>query len=320
MPKILISEKIDPICPDQFRKAGFQVDIRPGLSPEELMEAIGDYDGLVVRSSTKVTAELLARGSRLKVVGRAGAGVDTIDVPAATRAKIMVMNTPGQNANGVAELVFGLMLTLVRHLATGITSLKAGRWEKSRLEGTELSGKTIGVIGYGAIGRRVGTIAQGMGMTVLAYDPFIPDNQLKSTWAWVTPCSFEEILANGDFVTLHIPKIPETANLFNTRTLAQMKRGAILINCARGGLVDEMALAGALKSGHLAGAAMDVFAVEPPPADHPLLKLDHFIGTPHLGAATGESQVNVARAVAQQMIEFFRNNSMEGVVNAVSVE
>lgn len=162
-------------------------------------------------------------------------------------------------------MVFGLMLALVRHLVTGVTSLKAGRWEKSKLEGSELSGKTIGVIGYGAIGRRVGSIAQGMGMNVLAYDPFIPDDQLQAAWDWVTPCPFEKILTESDFVTLHIPKIPETADLFNKRTIAQMKRGAILINCARGGLVDEAALAEALQSGHLAGAAMDVFAVEPPP-------------------------------------------------------
>lgn len=315
MPKILISEKIDPVCPKLFQEAGFTVDTKPGLTAGELAGLIGEYDGLVVRSATLVTADILAKPGRLKVVGRAGAGVDTIDVEAATRAKVLVMNTPGQNANGVAELVFGLMLSLVRHIVTACTTLKAGRWEKKNLGGTEILGKTLGIIGFGAIGRRMGIIAQGFGMTVLAYDPLLTANQIRAGGA--KPVSFEELLAGADFVTLHVPKTPETTGLINADTISRMKPGAYLINCARGGLVDEKALAEALQGGRLAGAAMDVFETEPPAADHPLLALDNFIGTPHLGASTEESQVNVAVAVARQMIGFFRQGTKEGAVNQV---
>ena len=313
--KILVSEKIDSVCPGLFQEAGFQVDYHPSLSPEELLDIIGEYEGLVVRSSTKVTAEVLARASRLKVVGRAGAGVDTIDVEAATKAKILVMNTPGQNANGVAELVFGLMLSLVRHIATGCASLKAGRWEKNKLAGTELSGKTIGLVGFGAIGRRVSAIAQGFGMSVLAYDPLLNDNQIRTGGA--KPCGLDEVLSRSDFVSLHLPKTKETANLIDRAALDKMKPTAMLINCARGGLVDEAELAAALREGRLAGAALDVFAAEPPAVDNPLLSLGNFVATPHLGASTAESQVNVAAAVARQMIAFFRNGSLEGAVNKI---
>ncbi|MDR0882303.1 MAG: hydroxyacid dehydrogenase [Candidatus Adiutrix sp.] len=316
MPKILISEKIDPICPQLFREAGFQLDHQPGLTPEELGAVIGEYEGLVVRSSTKVTADLIAKAAKLKVVGRAGAGVDTIDVPAATAAKILVMNTPGQNAAGVAELVIGLMLALVRHVVIGCTTLKGGLWEKNRLSGTEIGGKTLGLIGFGAVGRKVAALARGFGMTVLAHDPLLNDSQITAGGA--KPASIADILAGADFVSLHLPKTKETANLINAETLAKMKKGAILINCARGGLVDEAALAAALKSGHLAGAAFDVFAAEPPAADNPLLALDNFIATPHLGASTAESQVNVAVAVARQMIAYFQSGALEGAVNSVS--
>jgi len=313
--KILISEKIDSVCPRLFKEAGFEVDHRPALSPEEMLDIIGEYDGLVVRSSTKVTAEVLARAARLKVVGRAGAGVDTIDVEAATKAKILVMNTPGQNSNGVAELVFGLMLSLVRHIAAGCAALKAGRWEKNKLAGTELMGKSLGLVGFGAIGRRVCVIAQGFGMNVMAYDPLLNENQIRAGGA--KPCGLDEVLSQSDFVSLHLPKTKETANLINRAALDKMKPTGILINCARGGLVEETELAAALKEGRLAGAAMDVFAAEPPAADNPLLALDNFVATPHLGASTAESQVNVAVAVAKQMIAFFRDGSREGVVNGL---
>ncbi len=313
MPKILISEKIDPICPRLFQEAGFQVEQKTGLAPEELADVIGGYEGLVLRSATRVTAELLARASALKIIGRAGAGVDTIDVPAATAAGVKVMNTPGQNANGVAELVFGLMFSLVRHLTRASSSLKEGRWEKNGLAGTELLGKTIGVIGYGAIGRRVGTMAKALGLTVLAYDPYLNDGQIQASGA--VPAQPDEIYSTADFVTLHLPKTRETAGLIGAEVLGKMKPSACLINCARGGLVDEAALAEALGSGRLAGAALDVFAQEPPSADNPLLALPNFIGTPHLGASTAESQVNVARAVAEQMIAFFQTGALDGVVN-----
>ncbi len=315
MPKVLISEKIDPICPSTFDQAGVEVDYKADLTPEGLLEIIGDYDALVVRSATKVTAEVLAKGKNLKVVGRAGAGVDNIDVPAATEAGILVMNTPGQNANGVAELVIGLMLSLVRHIAIGSQSIKEGRWEKKNLSGTELLGKSIGLLGYGAIGRRVGVLAQAFGMTIHAYDPFLSAELIQSTGA--KALSYEEVIRQSDFVSLHLPMTPDTKNMINADTIATMKKGAILLNCARGGLVDEAALAAALKSGHLAGAALDVFAKEPPEADNPLVPLANFVATPHIGASTAESQVNVASAIARQIADFFQKGTRDGAVNQV---
>ena len=313
--KILISEKIDAVCPRIFQEAGFTVEIKTDLSLQELAGLVGEYDGLVVRSATKVTAEVLAKPGRLKVIGRAGAGVDTIDVDAATQAGVLVMNTPGQNANGVAELVFAQMLALIRHLVTGTVALREGRWEKKSLSGTELKGKTLGLMGFGAIGRRVAVIAQAFGMSVLAYDPLLNENQIRSGGA--RPASLDEILAEADFVSLHLPKTAQTANMIDAAALAKMKPTAILINCARGGLVDEDALAEALKSGRLAGAGLDVFAAEPAAADHPLFALENFVGTPHLGASTAESQVNVAVAVARQMVAFFQTGALEGAVNKV---
>lgn len=315
MTKILIPEKIDPICPQIFKDAGFEVDHRPTLTPEELAAIVGDYEGMVVRSSTKVTADIIAKAAKMKIIGRAGAGVDTIDVPAATAAKIIVMNTPGQNSNGVAELVFGLMLALVRHVVTGCVTLKAGRWEKNALAGTELIGKTLGLVGLGYIGRRVSTIAHGFGMNVLACDPMLDENQVQAAGA--KPACLDEILAESDFVSLHLPKNKDTANIINAAAIEKMKPKAILINCARGGLVDENALAEALKSGRLAGAGFDVYATEPPAADNPLFALENFIGTPHLGASTAESQVNVAVAVAKQMIAYFQSGALDGAVNKV---
>lgn len=311
--KILISEKIDELCPRIFKEAGFEVDIKTGLSLEELAGVVGEYEGLVVRSATLVTAEVLARPGRLKVIGRAGAGVDTIDVEAATKAGVLVMNTPGQNANGVAELVFAQMLALIRHLLTGTVSLREGRWEKKSLSGTELMGKTLGLIGLGAIGRRVAEIAGVFGMKVLACDPLLNENQIRAAGA--SPAVLDEILAQADFVSLHLPKNAQTANIIDAAALAKMKAGAFLINCARGGLVDEVALAAALKSGHLGGAGLDVFDKEPPAADNPLFALDNFVCCPHLGASTAESQVNVAVAVAKQMVGFLQDGALEGAVN-----
>lgn len=315
MPKILISEKIDPLCPQIFKEAGFAVDLRTDLNPEELAAIVGDYDGLVVRSATKVTAAILAKAGKLKVIGRAGAGVDTIDVEAATRAGVLVMNTPGQNANGVAELVFAHMLSLIRHVAVGTQSLREGRWEKKNLSGTELKGKTLGLLGFGAIGRRVAAIAEAFGMTIMAYDPFLNENQIRSGGA--RPAGLDDILKEADFVSLHLPRTAETANMIDAAALAKMKPGAFLINCARGGLVDEAALVEALKSGRLGGAGLDVFAAEPPAPDHPLFALDNFVGTPHIGASTAESQVNVAVAVARQMVAYFQSGAVEGAVNKV---
>jgi len=305
MTSILISEKIDPICPGLFREAGFEVLVRPDLGPEELRAAVADCEGLVVRSAVRVTAELMASAGRLKVVGRAGAGLDTIDVTAARARGIAVFNTPGQNAGAVAELVLGLMLALARRLCPANLALKAGRWEKNRFSGFELGGKTLGLVGFGAVGRRVAALARGFEMEVLAYDPEVAAEAVAAGGA--RPSGWAELLASADYLSLHLPLTPETNGLISREVIfGSLKPGAVLINCARGGLVDEAALAEALAGGRLAGAGLDVFACEPPPADHPLLALDNVVVTPHLGASTAEAQINVARAIAVQMIEYLR--------------
>jgi D-3-phosphoglycerate dehydrogenase len=307
MTKIFICEKIDPICPEMFREAGFEVDVRPGLEPEQLKAAVAGCEGLVVRSAVKVTAELLAAADRLKVVGRAGAGLDTIDVEAARARGITVLNTPGQNAGAVAELVLGLMLALARRLVPAHAALTAGRWEKNRLSGFgfELGGKTLGLIGFGAIGRRVAALVRGFNMEVLVYDPLVTAETILA--CEVKPAGLTELLAAADFLSLHLPLTSETRNLINREVIFKgLKPGAVLINCARGGLVDEPALAEALAAGRLAGAGLDVFEKEPPSSDHPLLALENVVVTPHLGASTAESQVNVARSIAAQMIEHLR--------------
>ena len=307
MTTILIAEKIDSICADLFRDAGFEVLVRPGLAPEELRAAIAECEGIVVRSSVKVTAELLAAAGRLKVVGRAGAGVDTIDVEAARARGIAVLNTPGQNAGAVAELVLGLMLCLARRICQAHGALAAGRWEKNSLSafGTELGGKTLGLIGFGAVGRKVVPLARGFGMEVLAHDPEVADEAIVAAGA--RPAGLAEIYAAADYLSLHLPMNKGTRNLISREVIFErLKPGAMLINCARGGLVDEAALAEALTAGRLAGAGLDVFESEPPPADHPLLTLENVVLTPHLGASTAEAQVNVARSIAVQMIEHFK--------------
>ena len=305
MPKILICEKIDPIGPALFREAGFEVETRVGLTEAELLAAVGDCEGLVVRSAVQVTAGLLAAAGRLKVVGRAGAGLDNIDAEAARAKGVAVLNAPGQNAGAVAELVLGLMLALARHLTPANNALKGGRWEKSRFSGTELGGKTLGLVGFGAVGRRVGDLARGFRMEVLAYDPLLSSEAIMAGGARPV-ADLGEVWPAADFLSLHLPRTEATRNLISREVLfTKLKPGATLINCARGGLVDEAALAEALASGRLAGAALDVFAAEPPPSDHPLLALDNVLVTPHLGASTAEAQVNVARYIAVRMIEYF---------------
>jgi D-3-phosphoglycerate dehydrogenase len=300
--KILISDKIEPICPETFQKAGYEVDSITGLSPVELVDIIGGYDGLVVRSATSVTAEAIAKGAagRLKIVGRAGAGLDNIDLEAAKLHNVAVVNTPGLNANAVAELVVAYMVILSRKLGTAMSSIKQGRWEKKGLSGTEVQGKIIGLVGLGAVGRLVAAKAAGMGLKVLAYDPFLTEDQIKAAGA--EPVALESLWAESDFISLHLPKTKETANLVNAEVLSKVKNSAFLINCARGGLVDEDALHAAMVEGRLAGAATDVFAQEPP-GWSPLLALPNFVATPHLGASTEEAQLAVAAKVAELIIE-----------------
>ncbi|MDR1578218.1 MAG: hydroxyacid dehydrogenase [Deltaproteobacteria bacterium] len=302
-PSVLLSDKIESVCPDLLKKAGFSVTEKSGLSPEALAQEIGLYDGLVVRSATTVTREVLAAGKKgsLKIVGRAGAGLDNIDVAAAQELGIKVVNTPGLNANAVAELTVALAIVLSRKLWVAFSSIKEGRWEKKGLVGTELSGKVIGLVGLGYVGRLVAKKAKGLDMSVWAYDPFLKPEDIAKAGA--EPKSLAEIWAGSDYISLHLPKTPDTLNLLSAETIAKLKKGAFVINCARGGLVDEKALHEALASGHLGGAALDVFDQEPPGAS-PLLALPNFVATPHVGASSLEAQLNVAEEVARLLVDF----------------
>jgi D-3-phosphoglycerate dehydrogenase len=295
---VLISDKIESVCPERLIKDGFLVDEKSGLGPEELEAIIGQYDALIVRSATKVTAKILKTGSigKLKIVGRAGAGLDNIDLEAAKKLGIEVVNTPGLNANAVAELVIAFLIILSRKLGSAMSSIKAGRWEKKGLAGTEVMGKTIGLIGLGAVGRLVAAKAVGLGMKVLAYDPLISHEKIKEAGA--EPVELEALWGDSDYISLHLPKTEQTKNLVGAEALSKMRRSAYLINCARGGLVDENALHTALVEGTIAGAAADVF-VQEPPGWSPLLALPNFEATPHVGASTEEAQLLVAEKVAE---------------------
>ncbi|MDR1037710.1 MAG: hydroxyacid dehydrogenase [Deltaproteobacteria bacterium] len=303
--RVLISDKIEDVCPQVLKDGGVECDQKPGLSPEELLAVIGDYDGQIVRSATKVTAEVLERGKagKLKIVGRAGAGVDNIDTAAAERLGVKVVNTPGLNSNAVAELAVGFAFMLSRNLAVADSTMKAGRWEKKGLSGFELSGKTMGLVGFGHIGRLVTVKAKGLGMKVLTHDPLVPADIVWGAGA--EPVELDALWRGSDFVSLHLPKNKDTLNIVDAKVLAIMKPTAYLINCARGGLVDEAALYDALASKKLAGAAFDVFTAEPP-GDSPLLKLPNFIAAPHLGASTLEAQLGVARKSAELLVQFFQ--------------
>jgi D-3-phosphoglycerate dehydrogenase len=311
--KILISDKIEPICPDRFKKAGFEVDEKNGLSQAELEGLVAQYHGLVVRSATKVTASVLEKGAagHLKIVGRAGAGLDNIEVRAAEKLGIKVVNTPGLNANAVAELTIALMIVSARHLWPAMESIKAGRWEKKGLTGTEIQGKTIGLLGLGAVGRLVASKAKALGLKVLAFDPIISKEAIAAAGA--TAVDFDELFINSDYISLHLPKNKETTNIVDGRVLSLMKPGSYLINCARGGLVDEEALFLALKDNRLAGAATDVFVKEPPDPS-PLMALPNFVAVPHLGASSEEALLAVADKVAELLIDYLTNSAEAGSV------
>jgi D-3-phosphoglycerate dehydrogenase len=299
---------------------GFSVDVKVGLKPDALQEIIGGYHGLAVRSATKVDSALLARATNLKVVGRAGIGVDNIDVPSASRRGIIVMNTPGGNAVTTAEHAICLLASLVRQIPQATASMKAGKWEKKKFAaGIELADKVLGVVGLGNIGRIVADRAIGLKMRVVAYDPFVTEE--AAARLGVQLASLDDVLARADFVTIHVPFLNETKGLVNAAAIAKMKKGALLVNASRGGIVDEEALLAALTSGHLGGAALDVFSVEPP-VGSPLPGLDNVICTPHLGASTEEAQEKVAIEVAEQLVAFFTRGEVRNAVNMapVSVE
>jgi D-3-phosphoglycerate dehydrogenase len=315
--KVLVSDNLGEIGIQMFQnEAGFQVDVRTGLSPEERKEIIGAYDALVIRSATKVTEDLLSAAKNLKVIGRAGIGLDNVDIPAATKRGIVVMNTPGGNVVTTAEHTIAMMLSLSRNIPEGTTTMKDGRWEKKKLQGREVYNKVLGIIGFGKIGSIVADRARGLRMRVVVHDPVVTPEQIKK--AGFESVSLDDLYQKADYITVHVPKMESTLGLLDKKAFAKMKDGAMVVNCARGGIVNEADLFEAITSGKIAGAALDVFETEPP-GDSPLFGLDRIICTPHLGASTREAQTNVAVAVAEQIIDFLKNGTIVNAVNASSV-
>jgi len=313
MPKVLISDKMDPRAAQIFRERGVEVDEITGKTPDELKAIIDQYDGLAIRSSTKVTKDILDAATNLKVVGRAGIGVDNVDIPAASAKGVVVMNTPFGNSITTAEHAIALMFALARDLPEADKSTQAGKWEKNRFMGVEVTNKTLGLIGAGNIGSIVADRALGLKMKVVAYDPFLTPE--RAVEMGVEKVELDDLLKRADFITLHTPLTDSTRNILSRENLAKTKKGVRIINCARGGLVDEAALKEGLDSGHIAGAALDVFVTEPA-KESPLFGTPNFISTPHLGASTTEAQVNVAIQVAEQMADFLMTG---GVTNALNM-
>ena len=317
-PKVLISDKLSPAAVQIFKDRGIDVDFQPdlGKDKEKLAQIIGDYDGLAIRSATKVTEKIIAAATNLKVIGRAGIGTDNIDKEAASKKGIIVMNTPYGNMITTAEHAIAMMFAVARQIPEASASTHAGKWEKSKFMGVELTGKTLGVIGAGNIGGIVCDRALGLKMKVIAYDPFLGEE--KAQKMGVEKVDLDTLLKRSDFITLHVPYTDQTANILSAEAIAKTKKGVRIINCARGGLVDEEALAEALKSGHVAGAAFDVFAKEPA-TENPLFNLPNVVCTPHLGAATTEAQENVALQVAEQMSDYLLTGAVSNALNMPSV-
>ncbi|WP_297695697.1 phosphoglycerate dehydrogenase [Phenylobacterium sp.] len=316
MPRVLIADKLSPAAVDIFRQRGVDADVKTGLSKDELLKIIGDYDGLAVRSATKADKDVIAAAKRLKVIGRAGIGVDNVEIPAATAAGIVVMNTPFGNSITTAEHAIAMMFALARQLPQADVSTQAGKWEKNRFMGVELYGKTLGLIGAGNIGSIVADRANGLKMHVVAYDPFLsPERAIE---IGVEKVELDELLKRADVITLHTPLTDKTRNILSEENLAKTKKGVLIVNCARGGLVDEAALRKLLDSGHVGGAAFDVF-VEEPAKSNPLFGAENFVATPHLGASTVEAQENVALQVAEQMSDYLLTGAVSNALNSPSV-
>ncbi|MCC6306460.1 MAG: phosphoglycerate dehydrogenase [Rhodobacteraceae bacterium] len=317
-PKVLVSDALSETAVEIFRDRGIEVDYRPALGRdrEALAAAVADCDGLAIRSASKVTARLLAAAPRLRVIGRAGIGVDNVDVAEATRRGVIVMNTPFGNSITTAEHALAMMFAIARQIPEADASTRAGRWEKNRFMGVELFNKTLGVIGCGNIGSIVAARALGLHMKVLAYDPFLSEE--RATALGVARVELDELLARSDFITLHVPLTDKTRNILSAGALARTRRGVRIVNCARGGLIDEAALAAALASGQVAAAALDVFEVEPA-TDNPLFTLPNVVCTPHLGAATTEAQENVALQIAEQMADYLLTGAVQNALNMPSV-
>jgi D-3-phosphoglycerate dehydrogenase len=312
--KVLVSDVLGDIGIKMFQEEpGIEVDVHTGLAPDELKSVIGQYDALVIRSATKVTEDILNSAQNLKVVGRAGIGLDNVDIPAATKRGVVVMNTPTGNVVTTAEHTIAMMMALTRNIPWGTSTLKAGRWEKKKLQGREVFNKVLGVIGMGKIGSIVADRARGLKMQVIVHDPFVAPEQIER--AGFEAVTLAELYRRADYITVHVPKLKDTVGLLNKAAFDQMKDGVMIINCARGGIVDEADLNEALISGKVAGAALDVFAHEPPGVC-PLFELDRVICTPHLGASTLEAQTNVAVQVTEQIIAYLKNGT---IINAVNV-
>ncbi|MBS3978894.1 MAG: phosphoglycerate dehydrogenase [Rhodobacteraceae bacterium] len=318
MPKVLVSDELSETAVQIFRDRGITVDYLPKLGKDKdaLAAVIDQYDGLAIRSATKVTEKLLERAAKLKVVGRAGIGVDNVDIPAASKKGVIVMNTPFGNSITTAEHAIAMMFAVARQLPEANASTHCGKWEKSKFMGVELFNKTLGVIGAGNIGGIVCDRAVGLHMKVIAYDPFLSEDRARTLG--VQKVELDELLARADFITLHVPLTDKTRNILSAENLAKTRKGVRIINCARGGLIDEAALAEALRSGHVAGAALDVFETEPA-TENPLFNLPNVVCTPHLGAATTEAQENVALQVAEQMADYLLTGAVQNALNMPNV-
>jgi D-3-phosphoglycerate dehydrogenase len=316
MPKVLISDKMNPLAAEIFQRSGIETDIKTGLGPEELKEIIGEYDGLAIRSATKVTEDIISAAKNLRVIGRAGIGVDNVDVEAATAAGVIVMNTPFGNSITTAEHAIAMMFALARQIPQANESTHAGKWEKSKFMGVELFGKTLGVIGCGNIGSIAASRGLGMKMDVIAYDPYLTEE--RAIEIGVTKVTLDELLQRADFVTMHLPKNDKTKGMINKEAFAKMKDGVRVINCARGGIVVEEDLKEALDSGKVAGAALDVYEAEPA-RENVLFGHPNVICTPHLGASTTEAQVNVAIQVAEQMSDYLMSGAITNALNMPSI-
>lgn len=315
--KVLVSDPVEQVCVDVLTSEGFQVDVKPGRPFSELLGLISDYDVLIVRSSTDVNSELISAGRNLKIIGRAGAGVDNIDVEAATRRGIIVMNTPGGNTISTAEHTMSLLLSLARNIPQANESLKSGKWDRKKFIGTELHGKTIGIIGLGKVGREVATRCQAFGLTTIGFDPLL--SLEVASRSNIELVNLNKLYERSDFITVHTPLNDETRGLISDKEIQACKPGVRIINCARGGIVDEQALLRGLESGKVAGAALDVFVTEPP-EQHPLLKHPKVVATPHLGASTEEAQEKVARQIAIQIVDAVKERGVAGAVNAESIQ
>jgi len=310
--KVFIADVCDPGCAKVLEKNGIQVTYKPKLPLNQLLEEIKDYDGLIVRSATKVTPEVLKAAQKLKIIGRAGTGVDNIDVPAATQQKIIVMNTPGGNTISAAEHTCAMILALSREIPQAAQSLKDGKWERSKFMGHEVEGKTLAIIGLGKIGREVAHRMQAFGLKTIGYDPLVNAQQSKE-WG-IEYKQLEQIWPEADIITVHVPLIPQTKDLLNKETLAKCKKGAYIINVARGGIVNEKDLVASIDAGHIGGAALDVFCEEPP-KDYTLFSHPKIVATPHLGANTVEAQIKVATEIAEQFVDYSEGKPLVGVVN-----